>query len=853
MMNGKKPVREKSKAELKAELNSVRLQLSEIKKAEKKALIKSEEKYLSLLNQLPLGVYRTTKKGNFLYANQVLVNILECSSIDELLRSSAQDFYKDQGERDKQLKKWKKKKTIVRNVLQFKTKQGRLIWARDTGSINFNDKGEIEYISGIIEDITDRKLTEEALKESEEKYRTLFETMAQGVIYQNVRGKIIFANPAAERILGLSVDEMKTIKLRDPKWKFIHEDWTNFSWESHPAFKALNTGKKVSNVVMGVYNALLKGYKWININCVPQFKVDETKPYQVYSTIDDITERKRAETIQNVLFNISKLVSQTYSLQELIPEIHQQVNRLMDARNFYVALIHDKQKNLFTFPYIVDVVPEELVEPDVPTDLSGGFTNYVLRKEKPLLANKKKFQSMLIEEQAKLIGTKAKSWLGVPLVTTGGEVIGVVVVQSYDDPDAYTENDQDVLVIISSTIAWAIKFKQTEAEKRELEEKLIRSEKMEALGRLAGGVAHDLNNVLSAMVGYPDLISRNLPKNSPLRRPVDLIQKSGHKAAAIVDDLLSLARRGVPIKEVVNLKSIITEYLKSPVCKKLLNYHPEVEIETILDDDIFNIKGSQTHLNKMVMNLVSNAAEAMPEGGKLFISVSNCYIDKPKKMYDVVVNEGNYILLEVADSGVGIPSKDLVKIFEPFYTKKVMGRSGTGLGMAVVWGTIKDHKGHINIESKVGVGTTLKIYLPITKEEICQQYKKVPIKDYSGKGENILVVDDVQDQLEIATVLLTNLGYSVNQVSSGKEAIEYVKCKKVDLILLDMIMEPGIDGLDTFKKIKEIVPDQKTIIVSGFSESERIKEAQRLGVGKYVKKPYTIEKLGLAIRSLLDG
>lgn len=851
-MSEKKPLIEKSKKELISELNSLHLQLAKIKKSEKETLKKSEEKNRFLLDQLPLGIYRTTREGKILYANQVLANIIEYSSVDELLKASAQDFYIDREMRSKQLKKWEKRKSIVSNVFQFKTKKGRVIWVRDTGRVSLNDKNEIEYIDGIIEDITDRKQIEEALKESEEKYRTLFETMAQGVIYQNARGKIIIANPAAERILGLKVDQMKGEKLRDPQWKFISEDGTEFSWETHPAFIALKTRKKVSNVLMGVLNPFLTDYKWININSVPQFRTGEKKPYQVFSTFDDITEQKRAETIQNVLFNISKLAIQTYSLKELIQEIHQQVSRLMDARNFYVALIYDRQKSLFTFPFIVDIFPEELVNPDIPIDLSGGFTDYVLETEKPFLANKKKFHKMLIEVKTKLIGTKAESWLGVPLVTPGGEVIGVVVVQSYDDPDAFTENDRDVLVIISSTIAWAIKFKKAESEKHELEEKLMRSEKMEALGRLAGGVAHDLNNVLSAIVGYPDLICKDLSENSPLRKPISLIQKSGQKAAAIVDDLLTLARRGVPIKEVVNINSIINEYLQSPVFKKLSYYHPEVEVEAFLENDTFNIKGSQIHLNNMVMNLVSNAAEAMPEGGKLSISVSNCYIDKQKKMYDVVINDGNYVLLKVEDRGVGISAEDFVKIFEPFYTKKVMGRSGTGLGMAVVWGTIIDHKGHINIESKEGIGTVFEIYLPITKEEICQQHQKVPIKNYLGKGENILVIDDIQEQREIATVLLNNLGYSVNQASSGEEAIEYTKTNTVDLLLLDMIMEPGIDGLDTYKIIKKFHPNQKAIIVSGFSDTERMKEAQLLGVGEYIKKPYTLEKLGLAIHRILN-
>jgi CheY-like chemotaxis protein len=192
------------------------------------------------------------------------------------------------------------------------------------------------------------------------------------------------------------------------------------------------------------------------------------------------------------------------------------------------------------------------------------------------------------------------------------------------------------------------------------------------------------------------------------------------------------------------------------------------------------------------------------------------------------------------------------KIFEPFYTKKVMGRSGTGLGMAVVWGTVKDHKGYINVKSTEGKGTTFTLYFPISRKEIAKDKSLVSIEDYMGKGESILVVDDVEEQREIASQMLKKLDYSVTSVSSGEEAIDYMKNNSADLLILDMIMDPGIDGLETYKKILELHPEQKAIIVSGFSETKRVKEAQRLGADSYVKKPYILEKIGVAVRTELD-
>jgi len=348
------------------------------------------------------------------------------------------------------------------------------------------------------------------------------------------------------------------------------------------------------------------------------------------------------------------------------------------------------------------------------------------------------------------------------------------------------------------------------------------------------------------------LILMDLPKDSPLRDPLQIIQESGKKAAAIVQDLLTLARRGVSISEVVNLNDIINEYLASPQLAKLKSFHPLVEVQAQLDSALLNIIGSPVHLSKTVMNLISNAAEAMPNGGTVLLKSENKYIDRPVKGYDDV-EEGDYVVLTVSDSGIGIAQEEISRIFEPFYTKKVMGRSGTGLGMAVVWGTVKDHKGYIHVESELHKGTTFKLYFPVTRKQNIDRYLDKKSVDYLGKGESILVVDDVKEQREIASKILSQLGYSVKTAESGEHAVELLKKDTVDLVVLDMIMPPGIDGLEAYKRIIAIHPNQKAIVASGYSETDRVKEAQSLGAGKYVKKPYTVEKIGMAVKAELAG
>ena len=392
--------------------------------------------------------------------------------------------------------------------------------------------------------------------------------------------------------------------------------------------------------------------------------------------------------------------------------------------------------------------------------------------------------------------------------------------------------------------------RKAEKEKRELLESLARSKKMEALGTLAGGVAHDLNNVLSGIVSYPDLLLMDLPRESPLRRPIEVIQESGKKAAAIVQDLLTLARRGVSTLEVVNLNDIAGEYLISPEYQRLRALHPRVQVETRLEPELLNIMGSPVHLSKTLMNLVSNAAEAMTDGGKIIIATENRHLDRSLKGKEV--REGDYAVLQVSDTGVGIPPEDLHRVFEPFFTKKKMGRSGTGLGMAVVWGTVQDHHGYIDVRSAEGRGTEVTAFLPATRKEPLTPAPSNSLDSFKGTGETVLVVDDMKEQREIAAKIIEQLGYVAKSVESGEQAVELLKRERADLMILDMIMDPGIDGLETYHRVKQVHPHQKAIITSGYAETERVQIAQRLGAGSYLKKPYTVHNLAVAIKSELN-
>jgi PAS domain S-box-containing protein len=647
-------------------------------------------------------------------------------------------------------------------------------------------------IALLLLNIRRRRHAEKALTSSEQRYRTLIETITDCVFTLDTQGKYTLLNPVFEHITGYPVQdflghpftEILTPEYIEPT---IEKFQRGLAGEPTPMYEVELKRKDGTTVPVELNVTTLRGA--------------DGKPTGRIGVARDIAKRRNAEEIlresEKKFRSFFDLSPQAIALSDI------ETGKLVDVNNMLCVLSQYSREE------IIGKTATEL-----------GFYSE--------------------DDRAEFLR----------ILQTSGEVREFKM--------DFTAKDGSIFngVMFSKIIQAAGKrliltiFLDI-TEQQRLEAQLHLAKKMEAIGTLAGGVAHDLNNILSGIVSYPDLILMDLPEESPLRKPILTIKKSGERAAAIVQDLLTLARRGVVAIEVTNLNHIISSYLNSPECEKLKEFHPGVTIESDLERNLFNIMGSPLHLLQTIMNLASNAAEAIPDSGNVFISTKSRYIDKPIRGYDDV-KEGDYVILTVSDSGVGMTPEDIERIFEPFYTKKVMGRSGTGLGMAVVWGTVKDHRGYIDVQSEEGKGTTFTIYFPVTRKEIAGKKEALPAEEYMGKGESILVVDDAEEQREIASGILKKLGYSVTSVASGEEAVDYLKDNSADLLVLDMIMDPGIDGLESYKRILELHPDQKAIIASGFSETKRVKEAQRLGAGQYIKKPYTLENIGLAVKGELE-
>jgi two-component system cell cycle sensor histidine kinase/response regulator CckA len=655
---------------------------------------------------------------------------------------------------------------------------------------------------------SERKRAEEALKASEEYFRTITENASDVLFNVDEQGIITYVSPSVERIVGYSPDELigtSTFNL------FIPDDLPraidDFS-------KALLT-KDVA--IPNSFRIRHKDGTELIMEGVGKNLMHNPAIASFVVNVRDVTDQKKAEE-----------------------KFRESQQRLSDIIEFLpdATLVIDKDGKVIAWNRAIEIMTGIKKENMIGKD-NYEYSLPFYRDRRPILIDLALHPDREMEKQYTAIQR------------VGDVLFGESFTPNLPPGDIHLSATASVLRNSKGEIIAAIECIRDNSERRRLEERLNRAEKMEGLGRLAGGVAHDLNNVLGVLVGYSELLAEKLPVESPLKRYADNIHQSSLRGGAIIQDLLTLARRGVTVSEVVDLNRVVFNYLRTLEFEKLKSYHQEVKIWTELEDGLLNIKGSPVHLGKTIMNLASNAVEAIADQGEVTIRTENRYLDCPLRGYDEM-KEGDYVVLTISDTGSGISANDISKIFEPFYTKKVMGRSGTGLGLAVVWGTVKDHNGYIDVQSEEGKGSTFTLYFPATRENLAKVQDAILTETYMGRGESVLIVDDVEAQREVAMSMLGRLGYQVETVSSGEKAIEYLKTGKADLVILDMIMDPGIDGMETYRRILEINPEQKAVIVSGFSESDRVRKAQEMGTGAFVQKPYILEKIGLAIRKELD-
>ncbi|MBA4389578.1 MAG: hypothetical protein C0399_01400 [Syntrophus sp. (in: bacteria)] len=645
-----------------------------------------------------------------------------------------------------------------------------------------------DQIIVLIRNVTGRKMAETALRESEEKYRSIFENSVEGIFQTTPEGRLINANPSLARMFGYGSPE---------------EMITSSSWVSGKQFVVLHDAARFVELI-GQFG-ILQGFEtqmhrkdknriWVSINAflVP----DKEGGILCYEgTVENITDRKRAE---EALFESEE------KYRSIIEESHVGVYIIQDG---LFSFVNRRFCEIHGYAYA------EIVGKLGPKD-------FVLPVDWPL-----------VEESLK------KRYLG--------EVKTAELTHHTQRKDGEVRT----VKIIGSTILYrnkpAIIGTLLDISKEQvLEEKLLQSQKLETVGRLAGGIAHDFNNMLGIILGNTQLAKLRVQADDKIFEYCSEIEQATSRAASFVRQLLAFSRRQVLELKIIDLNGLLVNFEK--MIYRVIGEH--IEMSIIYADEAPTIKADDTQIQQVLLNLVVNAREAMPEGGTLTISTSVAFIDEEYAGIFPGVPAGRYALLSVKDTGIGITKEVVGKIFEPFFTTKA---TGNGLGLSVVYGIVKQHDGFINIETKPGQETTFHIYLPsVAGSDGKKQQKDLSIM---RGNETILIVEDDDEYRKVTTTFLQRLGYKVYSAAGGIEGLEIFKenNKAIDLVILDVIM-PKMSGREALEVMRTINPSIHALFITGYSfndmHSSYIPEE---GVNT-LQKPFSFDALSHKIREIME-
>jgi two-component system cell cycle sensor histidine kinase/response regulator CckA len=649
-------------------------------------------------------------------------------------------------------------------------------------------------MSGTSQDITERTRAEEALRESENQHRTLFETTTQGVMYMDEKGQIVTANPAAERILGLSLDQMQGRTSMDPGRHAIHEDGSDFPGETHPSVVALHTGHEIRNVVMGIFHPPSGNYRWLNVHAVPQFRPGEDRPYQIYTTFDDITAQKHA----------------TQERERLLAQIRGQARQMAQV----LAAVPEGVLLLDSTGRVLQANPA--AERDL-ADLANVQVGDTLTHlgDRPLA-------DILASPRTRGL------WHEVRVDQRTFEVISRPV-ENGAEPERW------VLVVSDVT------------RERQVRTQLQQQERLVAVGQLAAGIAHDFNNIIGTIILYARLVEQSEALSERNRERLGLVGQQAWHATRLIEQILDFSRRSVLERRPLDLLPLLKEQ------KKLLERTlPEnIRIELSYGQKEYTVNADPTRMQQMLTNLAVNARDAMQRGGTFRIELAREIIQPGDSPLLTPMKPGEWIRLKVSDTGTGIPPEVLPHIFEPFFTTKEPGE-GTGLGLAQVHGIVGQHEGHIGIKTRVGEGSTFTIYLPALEVRPARRPSQNIAAAPKGHGQLLLVVEDEPTLRDAMNQVLTLLNYRTLEAKDGQDALELMheQGDQVALVLSDVVM-PVMGGIALFHALREQGWTTPMILLTGHPMDKELDALSELGLTAWMTKPPSLERLATAIDTAL--
>ena len=927
------------------------INITERKLAEKK-LKESEERFRLAFRTSPDSItISLLSDGTYLDINKGFTRITGYTRKEVIGKKPEKlNIWYDFNERTRLIEKLKSKKTVSNFPARFYKKNGEIIYALMSASVM--ELNQQQVILALSKDITKIHNAETSLRESETRYRTLFEMFNEAIFISDGK-RIKDCNRAAVKMFGFR-NKKEVINLNpldisapvQPNGKsskelldelarsFKRNDVTRFEW-MHRKKNGVEFETEIT-----ISEVAIEGKPWF------------------HAIIRDITEQKRAQKIQKAQYNIAHALVEREDIRSLFTFIQAELKGLISTRNLVLALFDNKNKRL----HILYGKDEKDILPS-SWDAHKSLTGHVVLSRKTILLKRKEIEKWIRKGKIIQIGSIPEVWLGIPLLNKN-ELIGVLIMQDYESADVFDTHIVNMLEVIAPEIASFIIHKQTQAERErlsaaieqsaesviitdnlgvieyvnpaferingyssreilgkkpnilksgkhdqkfynnlwdiissgkvwsgrivnkhkdgkliteemtispifdlrgkiahyvavkrditrqlELEEQYRQAQKMESIGRLAGGVAHDFNNMLSVILGYSELGIRKLDINDKLYHILEEIHKAGQRSADLTAQLLAFARKQTIAPKVLNMNDAVGSILK--MLRRLIG--EDIDLNWKPGANLWLIKIDPAQLDQILANLCINSRDAISKKGQITIETANVTVDKEYSSTRLDAQPGRYVVLTVSDNGCGMDEETKKKIFEPFFTTKNLNE-GTGLGLATVYGIVKQNEGFIDVYSEPSIGTSFKIYFPRYGEEVLLSQRETLDIIPFGKGEHILIVEDEEAILDMTRSMLESLGYKVSTTNNPANALKIIRdnSSQIDLIMTDVVM-PGMNGRELVDKIQQKISNLKILYMSGYTINLLANQTVLEEGINLIPKPFTLKDLAVKVHKALHS